>query len=152
MRNHMCKFTGVIFVFLASCASIPFTNPYQISKVIEQDKALSSQMQQDVSSGISEKEALEKMIRGMRKISIAGTPPEFAEAYRRHIQAWEEFSDEQGALGFFKAIAIGMIAGITANPGLFLTYANEQKGLSDKITTTWYEVEAIAARYSVTIE
>ncbi len=147
---HLAQSSLLLFVFIAShCASIPYTTAFEIDRVIAQDKELSLQAERDIAQGMSRKDALDKMTQGMRQIDLSDCPPEFREAYIRHIQAWESFASEHGIEGFFKALLTGVLIALTSNPTPLVAYIAEQKGISQDINDTWKEVEAIAARYNV---
>ena len=147
---HLAQLSILLLVLAASkCASIPFTTAFEIDRVIAEDKRLSLQADKDIAQGMSRKDALDKMTRGMRQIDLSACPPEFREAYTRHIQAWESFANEHGIDGFFKALLTGVLIALTSNPTPLVAYIADQKGISQDINDTWKEVEAIAARYNV---
>lgn len=123
-----------------------------IANVLQQDRAFSDQAHQMTGAGTPPKQALHWMIDHMAAIDLSSCPPDFAEAYVRHIGAWRAAANvlDQQPDSFLAGLLDGFVNGLSgeADGGVSRERRDVQEA-SNNVDSTWTDVEAVATRYHV---
>ncbi len=130
--------------------------PFYYNFEVQYKSAISKVLELDYVAGRAD--SREETLRRMKQIDLSMCPSDFADAYRRHLRAWENSLDNSGAelgvalgatAGAGKnqdnvagAIFLGLLGGVV---GAGIQSANHQEAIS----ATWDEVKRIAKKYGV---
>jgi hypothetical protein len=150
----------------------PSSPQLTISRALQQDYQLGRQYLADRdaihSSGATGDDALDQvaqltadLVSKMKTIPISNCPPDFREAYTRHINCWsyyaEAISHHPHIQSGGEAVVNGFLRGLSGDPtgGAFEaqdeinSYLRQAQERDDDVTRSWGDVSAIAVKYGV---
>lgn len=121
-----------------------------IEAVLKVDKEICNQALSSVSPNLTPAEAIGAYVTSAKGLNMAECPPEFREAYRRHLNAWErmaiQLAREPQSLG--EGVIQGLINSLNGEfDGGSGRMQKARDARLDAVHETWSEVEAIAVRY-----
>lgn len=141
-----------------------------IIDVIKRDHELSAEMKAPFSSNLSDNEKLDEGARRIdnyvqnakRSLNYDALPSDFVSAYISHLNAWKQQAQNVANhpdMDFWSNVIDGAIRGLFGDwtGGAFEKEAqdNEWKSRlkqgSDDISSTWSDVETVAAKYGVNV-
>ncbi len=133
--------------------------PFHFSYEVQYKAAITKVLEIDHDAGRAG--SRKETVRRMKEIDLSMCPSDFADAYRRHLWAWENSLDNTGgelgmALGVAAgagenqdnvagALLLGIIGGVV---GTGIQSASQQ----DAISSTWDEVKRVARKYGVSTQ
>jgi hypothetical protein len=116
-----------------------------ISVVLAKDKQLGERAKDEIKKGSNASTVIQLCVDEMRKINLIQCPPEFQEAYLKHVYAWAELPS---LVQRYEGISGTLLAFLEGAVGKYEGDA-EAKRIQKGIRETFLAVETIALRYGV---
>jgi len=122
-----------------------------VESVLVQDHAISKQAAGYLQQGSTLPDTVAWVVQSMSAIDTMACPPDFREAYARHLFAWKQLSDQirSEPQTFLQGFGMGILNEVTRGEldGGESRIADAHDQCVQAVKTTWGEVEALAARY-----
>lgn len=140
---------GLLMVFLLVATSGCSRSPESaIEHILDRCADYSGEINQ---SEMSAAQAAESLARFMQGLDTRDCPPEFREAFQRHINAWSLGANCFAQNRTLNAFLEGFAAGFFWEPSFFGQTEREIERAVYEINTTYGELTAIAARYGARV-